>query len=202
MRFQKFIFKGHFEDGEELVFVAHKHWIKILPKVFVLLMFGIILPWAAWLFFAVRPLIILSWNIFFVFWFAYYFIGWYLDALLITNTSVIDVEWVNLFHRKSSRVTYQDLKEMSYEIHGILPTIFRYGTIHVHLNSGSIIDLKDAKRPKRVETIITACKDQFLSKRKMTDATTLQEIISEIVRNHIEENGIPERLKKLGHKWF
>ncbi len=126
---------------------------------------------------------------------------WYLDAWLITSQSVIDVEWHGLFHRESSRVDYVDLKEITYEIEGVLATLLNYGIIHIHLNSGGSVDLERAANPRNTELMVKRYKDKFLQSLKMTDSATIQEILADVVRNHIVENGYPHR-KRLGKRKF
>src|SRR6185295_1123740 len=192
MFLQKRLFKGHLDEDEELFFVAHKHWMEILERVLILIFLGIIFPWVLWMFLDFKVLFVLLWNLGFLFWFCYHVFDWYFDAFLITDRSVIDVAWYSFFDKESARVDYGDLKEMSYEIRGLWPTILQYGNIFIHLNSGSELSLKNVRNPKNVELVISRYKEEFLTKRKMTDTTVIQEILADIVKNHIAEHGVPQ----------
>ena len=129
---QQFIFKGHLDEDEELLFVAHKHWFEIFLPLLKFVVFGLLFPWALWLFVDFHWGIIIVWHIFFICWLIYNIMDWYLDALLVTNASVIDIEWHGILHRTSARVDYVDLKEISYEVNGIWATLFDFGILHVH----------------------------------------------------------------------
>jgi len=202
MRFQQRLFKGHLDEGEMLFFVAHKHWMEILEDLTVFIIFGLLLPWGIWIFLDVKIWIILLWHFAFACWFCYKAFDWYFDALLVTNRSVIDIAWYSFFDKESARVDYGDLKEMSYEIKGFWPTVLQYGNIFIHLNSGGNIALTNVRNPKKVELTIKKYKDEFLKDQKMTDSAAIQEILSDIVKNHIAEHGLPRSRKKLGKKDF
>ena len=203
---QKMFFKGHLDEDEELFFVAHKHWIEIIKPLLITVIFGFLLPWSTWYLFDLLIWVPVIWSVFFLAWCAYHSMDWFFDALLVTDMAVIDIEWHSLFHRESSRVEYADLKEIGYEINGFWATILNFGTIQINLISGGQIQLEDVANPKKVELEIQGYKQEFLQDRKMTDAASIQEILSEIVKNHIEEHGLPEQKdssdRKLGRKQF
>lgn len=185
-------FKGHLDDDEELFFVAHKHWIEVITVFLKVLVFGFVIPLIAFYFLSLQWYWVIIWIVFFLCWGIYHCMDWYFDALLVTSASVIDVEWHSLFYRESSRVDYPDLKEIGYEINGFWATMLNYGNLHVHLNSGGQVDLTNVQNPKNVELMIQKYKQYFLQDQKMTDSATLQEILADIVKNYIQENGLPE----------
>lgn len=207
MILQKFLFRGHLDEGEQLLFVAHKHWFLILFPLLKFFFLGILFPWMIWLFVDFSFWWMAFWHLGFIAWFLYETMDWYLDALLVTNASVIDIAWHGLFYRTSSRVDYADLKEITYEVNGIMATLLDFGILNVHLNSGKEISLENVTDPKNVELVIKGYKQKFLHAQKMTDSATIQEILSDIVQHHIAENGLPQKKyppsqRGIGHKTF
>ncbi len=62
------------------------------------------------------------------------FIGSYLyknDVILITSEKIAQVLYITIFHRKISQLSIGDIQDVTVTQNGILPRIFKYGTIVV-----------------------------------------------------------------------
>ena len=53
------------------------------------------------------------------------------------------------------------------------------------------IDLESAKKPKKIENEILHNQEKFLSKQNFEDQNKLKDLLTSLVRNHINEHGIP-----------
>lgn len=184
------LFTRHLEDDEELALIVHKHWmLGIQNLLWPLCAFigGLIF---LYLFpFKVIYYVTALWSIVCVVWLLRNFYDYYLDAWIITDQGIIDVEWHGWFHRQSSRVLYSDIQGLSYEIEGVVGTVMRYGTISVEkISNGSIISLQNVKSPKAVEALVLKKMEEYLHTKNLSDAKHVQNLISQIVANEMQLN--------------
>jgi hypothetical protein len=80
------------------------------------------------------PFVVLFGGIYYLFiwlFFFFSFIDYYLDVWIITNKRIIDVEQRGFFSRVISEQKIENIQDVTSEIHGIIPTIFKFGTVHV-----------------------------------------------------------------------
>lgn len=66
------------------------------------------------------------WNFFFILWLDYY-----LDAWIVTDERIINIEQRGFFVRKISELKLTKIQDVTSEIVGVIPTLFNYGNIHV-----------------------------------------------------------------------
>lgn len=191
----RLLFLRHLEPDEELKKIVHKHWIIMLLAVFwpstslLLGMFTLtLLPY--------RPIVLLTgcWAIFSIVWWIRNFFDEYLDAWIVTDTAIINIEWFGWFHRKSTRILYSDIEGVSYEIQGILATLLHYGTLSLErVSTGAVVDLDYVPRPREMEGNILRNMEAYLHTKNLKDATHVQELLSEIVARHLQlDDGVAE----------
>ena len=191
---ERFLFQKHLQDDESLIRVVHKHWLLGIRALF----------WPTALFAASVGLLKLSQtrgmiivvaviSVIVLVWWIRNFLDYYLDAWIITNHGIIDIEWFGWFHRNSARVLYSDLEGVSYEIKGIFATFMRYGTVSVEkISTGSAISLPFVSRPKRVEFLILNQMEKYMHSKNLKDTKHVQEILSAIVADQIQLRKIKE----------
>lgn len=188
MLFDKLIFQKHLEEGEEVLFTAHKHWTQFLPPVFRITFFGFLLP-AVFYYSGFKSqlflLLIAAWVFFALVRLLYDFIDWYSDVWLFTNMSIIVVEWHGLFSNTSQRVSYEDAEGVSFVIRGFWGTVFRYGDVTLNVVSGSELVLKNAKSPKKIELALMKHQGHYMSQRERAHAGGLKELLSQMVAHHL-----------------
>lgn len=66
-----------------------------------------------------------------VIFFYSYFIDFYLDLLVVTNDRLIDIEQRGLFSRTISEVDLYQVQDVTSEVNGLFPSLFRYGQLTV-----------------------------------------------------------------------
>lgn len=191
---RRLFFHKHLEDDETLVRVVHKHWLLGLRSLFrPTVAFAFV--WGLSAYAQTRSMITISaaLSIAIVLWWLRSFFDYYLDAWLITDHGIIDIEWFGWFHRESARVLYSDIQGVSYEIHGVAGTLLRYGTVAVEkISNGEEIELEYVSQPKRVESLILHRMEAYLHTKNLKDAKHVQEILSEIVAEHLQREELSE----------
>ena len=187
MIIDKILFSRHLEQGEDILYAVHKHWIEAVKPTLEMGFFGILLPWT--LYFIGLNTALFFWIS--VFWsacasirFFYILIDWYSDAWLVTSMSIITIEWSGIFSNNSARLGYEDIEGAAYEIKGFGGTILRYGSMTLRMMSGSHAELKNVSSPKRAELAIARFQDQYLSDRNMQDTDSLKALLSSLVASH------------------
>ncbi len=80
------------------------------------------------------PLIVLAISAYYLFiwlFFFFSFLDYYLDFWIITNERIIDVSQYGFFSRTIAEQRLFRVQDVTSEVHGFLPTIFRYGNVYV-----------------------------------------------------------------------
>lgn len=80
------------------------------------------------------PLVVLGSSVFYLFiwlFFFFSFIDYYLDIWIITNERIIDVRQEGFFSRVIAEQRLYRVQDVTSEIHGVFPTIFNYGDVHI-----------------------------------------------------------------------
>jgi hypothetical protein len=187
-----FFFAKHLEKDEKKIVIVHKHWLVGIKEM--------ILPFvslaASLIFFSgdlslVFFYMVSAWCVGSAIWVLRSFCDYYLDAWIITDQGVIDLAWMGWFHRQSSKVLYSDVQGVSYEIQGILATIFRYGTISIEkISTGAVISLPYVHQPKRIEAIVLKHMEAYLHSKNMKNAKHVQEVLAEFVSEHLQKKSV------------
>ena len=186
-----FLFKKHLEDDENVRMIVHKHWLLglrflALPTVSFLL---------SWFFLSVRHsqtalVIVAFWSGLSLIWWIRNFLDYYLDAWIVTDHGIIDLEWLGWFHRQSSRILYSDIQGVSTEVHGIAGTLLRFGTISIEkISTGSAISIENVPYPRSVESVILRNMETYLHSKNLKNAKHIEELLSQFVAEHIQEDG-------------
>ncbi len=186
------LFRRHLEEDETLLKAVHKHWLLGIKSLFwptaFLVVAIVILAYNT-----ARGVVIAVafWDFVFLVWWLRNFFDYYLDAWLVTDQGIIDIAWHGWFHRQSTRTLFSDLQGISYEIHGVLGTLLRYGTISVEkISTGQSISLEYVHNPKRVETLVLKSQESYLHAKNMKDAKQIQNLLSTLVAEQIQLNGM------------
>ncbi|MCK5061229.1 PH domain-containing protein [Candidatus Parcubacteria bacterium] len=80
------------------------------------------------------PLMVLGASAYYLFiwlFFFFSFIDYYLDVWIITTERIIDIEQKGFFSRVISEHKLFRIQDVTSEVHGVFPTILRYGEVYV-----------------------------------------------------------------------
>lgn len=191
---QKRIFGNNLDDGEKLFEILHRHSIEVWGRISAWIGLGIVPPffviwYAHTLGFMYSWWLALPWMAISTTWIIYHLVDWYFDALLITNYSLIHVQWHGIFEREAARIEYEDIKEVSYITDGIIPTSFNYGDLSILSISGGKTVLRSIPDPQKAEQLLRKYKNDFIEFQRYTDSNQLEKILSGMVQNHVWEYG-------------
>lgn len=141
MDFNRYL--GGILPGEIVVRVIRRDIIILLNKMFWFLLSVLVIGGGFGLFFWFNPniaenqfypLLLLSGFSFAAFvWLFFFFsiVDYMLDLWFITDKRIIDIQQEGFFSRKVSEQYLDRVQDVSSEVSGIMPTIFRYGDVKV-----------------------------------------------------------------------
>lgn len=155
------------QENEVIISIVRKHWIVLLGQ-FIAHIFLAIIPVIG--FIIIQPLLgfelttagykiatiiglvywLSLWISFFIFWTDYI-----LDAWVITNQRLIDIEQLGLFNRRISTLSLDKVQDITTHQAGILDSVLHIGTISIQ-TAGAVHEFKipDAPNPESIKTTI------------------------------------------------
>ena len=191
------------DKSEEIVHIAKKHFLVhfafwllsfffvVLPFFFMFWLFGQGM-WGQIVFFSsiVIGLAILIRTVFL----------WNKNSAIITTHRVIDVEQRGFFDKTVTEIPYEELDYVTGKIKGLGGTIFRYGTVIIKNQSGSMsILLEKVKHPVRLQEKINRYKKNFnvvyTDKGICLNCNSTRKSLFEVIEKKIKKSEIEELIK-------
>lgn len=109
------------------------------------------------------------WNFFFILW-----IDYYLDAWIVTNERIINIEQRGFFMRNISELKLTKIQDVTSEITGVVPTLLNYGNIYVQTAAEKErFTFYQIPNPNQVKNVIV----QLQEKERVAEERELGEII-------------------------
>ncbi len=149
---------------EEVLEVVHESVIPHLPR-FLFLVFWFLLPF--FFLFVLFEEGMLGMSAFFVAFFVTLFFLWKAlfrwgnTVLVVTDVRVVDIDQKGFFDRTVTEATYKQIDEVNYRVKGFIPTIFRYGTVRLHLSgTAADIEFRNIVRPARIHDLINDLREE------------------------------------------
>lgn len=95
------------------------------------------------------------------------FTAYYLDYWIVTNQRTIHTELRGLFSISSSSVFHDRIQDITLDIHGFFPTIFRFGNLHIQ-TAGEFREFifKEIPEPSKTKDVIFQAQKEFLRQMK------------------------------------
>lgn len=95
-------------------------------------------------------------------------IDYYLDIWIITNERIISIEQLGLFKRTISELRINRVQDVTSEVHGFLPTIFKYGNVSVQTaSSEEKFNLWQVPHPDEITRKIMALQEKYIKEEEI-----------------------------------
>lgn len=133
------------QDDEHIVIVLHRHWFIFVRSVVMLLLLGaaplvVGLIWSRLTDWTLASgtlsytLVVMAAGLYYLFlWILIfgYWLDYYLDAFIITNKRIVDIEQAGLFGRTVAEERLYRIQDVTSDAQGIMATAFHYGNVYV-----------------------------------------------------------------------
>lgn len=184
------LFKGYLEEGEELIHVLHHHVLTTFKPIALNIVLYILIPGLLWFAIPEWKIIWIGLLIFGTAKTLSILISWYYNALLVTDVNLIDLEWHGIFHREATRIEYRQVESFSYEVNGVLNTLAKVGNIEIMKLNGTVTEIKGVFNPQKNSQLLTKLQDEIINQGIKNDHDALKGILTNMIQDHIKENGI------------
>ena len=152
--FEETFFNKYVPEWQEVIEVFHRHWIKIIDDIILAIWLGVFIPM-----FLYYNSLFLQMNIDFIYVEIYLFIiyiviiykilDWYNDVLILTNNSVIKLEW-SLFKTKMQTTDYEHIEWVEVDKKWIFDTILKKWDLIIHKFWEEEVILDEASKPYKI----------------------------------------------------
>jgi uncharacterized membrane protein YdbT with pleckstrin-like domain len=166
------------EKDEQTILVVRRHFIAVILHIFLSLVYFLIPIVILFLVFTFLvagleelphfPLIILGVTVYYLLWWLLFFkhiVDWYLDAWIITDRRLLDVEQRGFFSHTVSELRLDKIQDVTVEIKGFLPSIFHFGDIYAQTAAAvQRFTLEDIPSPEKVRNVVLQARDKAARK--------------------------------------
>ncbi|MEW6407858.1 MAG: PH domain-containing protein [Patescibacteria group bacterium] len=162
------------EKDEKIILLVRRHFFAVILHIILSIVYFLIPPVVLFLAltflitgFEELPyfsLIILGITIYYLIWWLLFFkdiFDWYLDAWIITDRRLLDVEQRGFFHHTVSELRLDKVQDVTVEIKGFFPSIFHFGNIYAQTAAAvQRFTLEDIPNPERVRNIVLEAQEK------------------------------------------
>lgn len=88
---------------------------------------------------------------------------WFHNVFVVTTERVFDFDQRGFFERVVSQSSYEKIQDISFHIHGVFPTMFRYGDLNIKSAWGSVdLHVPAIFNPHAAQELLLDLQEQFL----------------------------------------
>lgn len=167
-------FKQNLREGEEPILLLRQHWASFLwPVGRTVICLGVTIPFLSYIFmYSWLTITVIGWWGFSLIWLIISWFTWYFNLTLVTSQRIIDIEQRGMFLRRVREAPHAGIVEVTFEIKGLLATLFGYGNVYVNLGGD--------KKPICIEAVETPeiVKDKLSKVQEFSQRQTSQSGLS------------------------
>jgi len=206
-RFEKNFFGKYVPEGQEIKWIIHEHWVRIIGKLFFWMTAGAFIPTFLYTYSeriqAEVPLMYLQWLLIIVYIkIVYEIFNWYNDVWIVTDKWVVDLDWA-LWSTDMKTVNYENVEGQEVEQNGIWDTILRKWDIVLHKIGDDNFRLKEAVDPYGSINMIEKYSSEVDVDEDHDRFDMVLESLGWVMENFLERKGLkksidhPEKTKKI-----
>jgi hypothetical protein len=178
-KYRNYEFKDK-KRNEDIIIVLRRHWLTFIFQFMPIIVSVVLLVLGHFLIIEFLPEMLVGegenilffveslgamiiWLVAFIFWVDYYF-----DVWIITDRRIIDIEQLGLFRRNVSELEHSKVQDVTTEIHGILPTLLKYGFVYVQTaGKKTRFIFKQVPRPMTVRKMILNLQQKVIHEKEV-----------------------------------
>lgn len=200
--FDKIFFKKFIPEWQEMLHIVHSNPILIIKKIFVQIVLFVLIP--IWFYYyspviqAKVPFNYLEIYLFLIYFKIIYSIfNWYNDVWIVTNSSVIAINW-SFLKSNIETINFDSIEWLWVEEEWILDKILKKWTLIIHKAWEEEFILEEAINPyKAIDIIETASaweEDEITSNITDERFNMILETLSEAIWDKVVDKKIPEEI--------
>jgi len=146
------------EQNEKVLLILHHHWIAFLgPLAIAAALF--LIPFFVFPFLSASLLTIFLfatciWYLIVLFMVLAFWIDYYLDALIVTDRRILNVDQTGLFRHVVSEFRLERVQDVTIEVPNFTATIFHYGNIEIQTAGETSFSIKEVPHPHLARDLI------------------------------------------------
>ncbi len=191
--FDKTFFKKYLAEWQEIKKVFHKHPIKILDDIILIMGLGVLIPtFLYYNSYLIQQYIEFDYFKMYLFWLyiiiIYKIMDWYFDCLILTQSWVTKLEW-SLLKSNSSSVDYKHLEWIEVDKSGILDAILKKWDVKILKFWAEQMIFDDAYKPYIIVNHIEKIASEINSKKLPSKFDLMMDTLWAIVENYLWKTG-------------
>ncbi|MFA5916712.1 MAG: hypothetical protein WC850_00575 [Candidatus Gracilibacteria bacterium] len=199
-RYEKMFFSKFIQEGSEVKYVVHEHFVVILDRLIITFLLFVFIPCFLY-FISGRFQQFVPFNIFEIYLILVYIkiiydiFDWYNDVWIITEKSVIDLKWALLYIKMNS-VDFESIEGIEIEQKGLFDKILGKGTLIIHKIGDEFFRLKEAKIPFEALEEIERIKDEKEAEPENEEKEKFElilEALSGVVNEYLEVSHLKKK---------
>lgn len=194
-------FKQNLREGEEPILLLRQHWASFLwPVARTIIFVGATLPFLPYIFrYSWLTVAVVVWWVVAAAWLIISWFTWYFNLTLVTSQRIIDIEQHGLFLRRVREAPHEWIVEVTFEIKGLLATLFGYGNVYVNLGGEKKpICIEAVETPEIVKDKLS--KVQEFSRRENASGDLSAQELVDYIQKVKSEKKVPVRVAEPGEK--
>lgn len=191
--FEKTFFKKYVAEWQEINQIFHRHWIRIIDDIILWVVLGVLIP----VFLYYNSYLIqeyIEFKYFEIYLFAIYIIiiykifDWYNDVLILTETSIIRLEW-SIFKSNAQSVDYKHVEWLEVDKSNILDTILKKWDLKILKFWNEQIIFDEAYNPHSIINKIEEITNNLKPTEELTKFDLMMDALWWMVENYLWKNG-------------
>ncbi len=183
-------YSSFLESDEKIKKVFRTPFYFAFPGIFTRALLWGIITYILWFFYPMYHVQNLNWlwqltailGFLHVFWRFFY---WYVNGILLTTESVVLVDWPRFFERRSTRIDFHNLDEITVEKVGMKSFFLNYGNLFfAKTNGGDAFVVKNISGPNKAARVIESYREWILDQKNFSEESALKGLLSNLVQRH------------------
>ncbi|MFA6512469.1 MAG: PH domain-containing protein [Patescibacteria group bacterium] len=170
------------KEGEEVIAIVRPFWLTMGFPLFLagllividVFLFAWLVQFGGWGLFGFFLVLLLG-----ALWAIRSWIVWSLNAFILTNERLVDVDQKGFFHRTVSEATLSKIQDVSFSVGGPWQTMFQYGNVIVQTaGAKNNLELEGVHHPEQVQELVTKLQQTVQQEMHNEDDLTASELLA------------------------
>lgn len=187
--FDQTFFNKYVPEWQKIIEVFHRHWVKVIDDIILSLGLGVLIPVFLYynLLFLQEYIEFKYLEIYLIFIYIiviYKIFDWYNDVLILTNNSVIRLDW-SLFKTNMQSIDYEHIEWVGVEKIGILDSVLQKWDLIIHKFWEEEVYFDEAIKPYKIVDRIENITSQIEHPKENDKFDLMMDALGWMVQNYL-----------------